>query len=165
MKILKTRRDVALEVFNIRPISEKFEREKLFYHELIWKDGPYAIFRYHYMKTERLIPKWKFEAVVIRIKKPHPDSSDKRLYEALPSNSDWGKYGWSLNSFEKAHEQIELVKSDRAHTIESNYRSRIEKGRENSEKGRASDSNLPLPPYGAIQERYPTAILEGRSSS
>ena len=132
MKTLEINQDPALEAANIRPVPKKFEREEIFRHELIWKEGPYAIYRYHYLKTDFDPPHWKYEAVIIRISEPHPKGTDRRLREALPSNSDWGRFGWSLNCLEKAHQQIASERARRGKVIESNYYSHFKNSAANS---------------------------------
>ena len=100
MKALEYNKDSALEAANIRPAPKAFEREGTYLHELVWKDGPWAIYRYRFIKSEKPEPHWKYEAVILRIGNPHPRSEDRRLREALPSNSDWGSWGWSLIDYD-----------------------------------------------------------------
>jgi hypothetical protein len=151
MKTLEENIDPLLEAANIRPVPKIFEREGLFHHELKWKKGPYAIYRYYYIQTENPEPHWKYEAVILRIMEPHPKSTDRRLKEALPSNSEWGQFGWSLSSFQKALEQIDGVKSKRGKAIESNYYSNLKSGMENSNNSMGGTRNTTLPPCEAHQ--------------
>ena len=145
MKTLEFNHDPALEKANIRPVPKIFERESTFRHELEWKEGPYAIYRYHFIKTDFDPPCWKYEPVIIRITEPHPSNSDRRLREALPPNSDWGKFGWSLNTLEKARKQIATVKAERGEKIESNYYSHFESGLENSVNTAGEIQNVTQP--------------------
>lgn len=107
----------------LRPIPETFERNQTYTYELIWRDGPYAIYRYHFIPSDLDPPLWRYEAVIIRIKPPHPQSPDRRYVERLPGNGDWGLYGWSFNTLEQAQKQIKDVKELRGEKIESRYRS------------------------------------------
>lgn len=154
MKTLKENTDPSLEAANIRPIPKVFEREGTFRHELQWKDGPYAIYRYHFLKTEFNPPRWKYEAVIIRIMNPHPKGTDQRLREALPSNSDWGNFGWSFNTLEKAQEQIAKERITRGEVIESNYFAYFKNGFDNSRNDGGETSNTILTPSEAHKPQF-----------
>ena len=71
--------------------------------------------------TEFNPPKWKYEAWVIRLSPPHPKSKDKRWIEQAPSNNEWGQFGWSLKTREKAMKQIEEVKRTRGEKIQARW--------------------------------------------
>lgn len=62
----------------------------------IWRDASWAI----YEKTNPNHSKSTFEVVKIRIAQPKslPSGSHLPLRENYPSDSDWGKYGWTASS-------------------------------------------------------------------
>lgn len=160
MKTLKINNDPALEAANIRPVPKVFEREGSFLHELVWKDGPWAIYRYRFIKSEKAEPHWKYEAVIVRISEPHPRSEDRRLREAMPSNSDWGNFAWSLNTMEKAQEQIADQRINRGEVIESNYYSHFRNSVENSKNTGDLSPKTTIPPCEGIKPRSDNANLE-----
>jgi hypothetical protein len=164
MKALEYNKDSALETANIRPAPKAFEREGTYLHELVWKDGPWAIYRYRFIKSEKPAPHWKYEAVILRIGKPHPKSEDRRLREALPSNSDWGSWGWSLNTLEKAQEQIADQRIKRGEVIEANYYSHFKNSVPNFRNAGGLSQKTTIPPREGANDRRGEANLEGVQS-
>jgi hypothetical protein len=89
--------------------------------------------------------------------RPAPKAFER---EAMPSNSDWGSWGWSLNTLEKAQEQIADQRIKRGEVIEANYFSHFKNSVQNFRNTRGLSPNATIPPADGENDRSGDADKE-----
>jgi hypothetical protein len=66
----------------------------------IWREGSFAIYQ------DSNFPADHYEAIVIRLSKPHPRDPNPECFshaESYPSSEKWGTYGWTYTSNSHHH--------------------------------------------------------------
>jgi hypothetical protein len=85
------------------PLAARFKRHG-FEFERLCRVGPIAI--YKRSRRDRLV---SFEVVVLRPtpERMLPDGTIVPAKERYPTNSEWGEYGWSCTSLDRAQSKFE----------------------------------------------------------